>query len=376
MANSNKIISKWVIALAIILGVFTLFFYGLGGFPLLDVDEPVYGQVANEMSISGAWQAWLSPHYLGNLWFDKPPLFYWLSSASFKIFGANEFAARFPSALMALGLLLILYSFVKIDYGKKIAIKSTIILATCIQMIVLAHAAVTDMTFVFCLMLSIYGYRLWIKEDAKSYKWAFLCGAGAGLATLAKGPVAPVLLFTTFVLHLYWLKRIKFLLSWQMLIGIIAFAGVGLPWYILMLQLHGKEFIDGFLVANNLTRFLTAEHQSITGKWYSFFMNIPTLLVFFFPWSLFLPFGIIKGMRSNDGAKLAFIWFIVVFIFFSISKTQLVTYIFPLYPVAAMFVALLWEDINCKLNKVLKTNILFCLIDFCFFSNYGTRKIY
>jgi 4-amino-4-deoxy-L-arabinose transferase-like glycosyltransferase len=63
----------------------------------------------------------------------------------------------------------------------------------------------------------------------------------------------------------------------------------------------------------------------------------------FFPWSVFLPAGFARVRQMNDGAKLASVWFWVVFVFFSISKTQLVTYIFPLYPAAALFVGVLLD---------------------------------
>ena len=47
---------------------------------------------------------WLSPRYGGQLWFDKPPLFYWLTALSMRWFGVTEFAARLPSALLSVGL--------------------------------------------------------------------------------------------------------------------------------------------------------------------------------------------------------------------------------------------------------------------------------
>ncbi|HEY3299089.1 MAG TPA: hypothetical protein VGK34_10595, partial [Armatimonadota bacterium] len=163
-------------------------------------------------------------------------------------------------------------------------------------------------------------------------------GGATGLGLLAKGPVAPFLLFVTFCIHLAWTHRARRLASLDALTGIAAALLVGLPWYAAMYVLHKGDFVQGFLIANNVQRFLKAEHVSQTGSWYSHFLNIPILLVLFFPWSVFLVQSLRKCGKVNDGAKLALVWFASVFVFFSLSKTILVTYIFPLYPAAAILV--------------------------------------
>ncbi len=73
------------------------FFY-LGNLPLLDPDEPVYAETALEMIQN---QDFISPRIYGEFWYDKPPMYYWLVAGAFKVFGVGEFAARFPSALLA-----------------------------------------------------------------------------------------------------------------------------------------------------------------------------------------------------------------------------------------------------------------------------------
>ncbi len=338
-----------------------LYFVGLGSYPLFDPDEPVYGQVAREMA-GGA--GWLSPHLNGALWFDKPPLFYWLSALSVSIFGPTEFACRLPSALAALGLVGLVYALARRDFGSRAALLSSLVMATCLQQIVLARAAVTDMTLAFFLTLALLCYRCWLDEallptpSRAKLRWALGCGAATGLAMLTKGPVAPLLLSVTFVLHLWWLGRLRVLLSASAAAAVVMVLLVGLPWYVTMYVLHGQEFVQGFLVANNITRFLKAEHAQQTGHWYSILLNFPVLLGFFFPWSAFLPQALAlqwRQARGRDkgstelegtviGARLAMAWLGVVFVFFSLSKTQLVTYIFPLYPAAAVLVGLLWSQ--------------------------------
>ena len=332
---------RWAIAVCVLIcltAIFVLYFASIGKPPLMDPDEPVYGQVAKEMADGGGW---LTPHLDGIPWFDKPPLFYWLTGISAKLLGLSEFSVRLPSAIMAVILLCLVYALAIRDFSRRTAIFASIIMATCLQQIVLARACVTDMTFAVCLTAALYAYRRWL--DGR-IGWAILCGAMTGLAMLAKGPVAPVLLGATIIIHLLWTRRLLRLRSIDALIALVAFAIVGLPWYTAMYLNHRHAFVEGFLVANNLTRFLSAEHPGTTGHWYFFLLNIPTLVIFFFPWSFALPQAVLRGRRTNEGARLAFVWIAVVFVFFSISKTQLVTYIFPLYPAAALFVAFFWNE--------------------------------
>jgi 4-amino-4-deoxy-L-arabinose transferase-like glycosyltransferase len=79
------------------------FFLGLGSLPLLGPDEPRYAEVAREMFASDNY---VSPFLAENCGLKSPALLYWLQAASYHLFGVGEFAARFPSALIALGTVL------------------------------------------------------------------------------------------------------------------------------------------------------------------------------------------------------------------------------------------------------------------------------
>lgn len=337
-------IPNWLI-LAAIVGLFVLYFVRLGSYPLTDPDEPFYGQAAKEMARG---EGWLTPHYLQpgqtspQPWFDKPPMYYWLSAGCAKVLGPTELACRLPSAILVLALILILYALVKHDFGKRTAVLSAVIFATCIHAIVLARAAVTDVTFATFLLGAIYAYRRWFDAEGKGrYGWMALCGAMTGLGMLAKGPVAPLLLLLTFVIHLAWTKSLKRLLSLDALAGILMAVLVGVPWFAAMYTMNHDAFVNQFIKFHNLDRYTKPLHPGTTGEWYAYFFFVPVFFMFFFPWSVLLPAAIIRFRRANPGAMLAFVWCAVVFLFFSASKTKLVTYIFPTYPMAAMFVGVM-----------------------------------
>jgi len=320
----------------LLLGTGLLCFWRLGSLPLVDVDEPVYGQVGREMASAG-WAAWLSPHYGGQLWFDKPPLFYWLSALSMRLLGVSELTARLPSALLGIGLVAATYALARRAFPQtpRAGLWAGFVLATCVQFFLLARAAVTDMTLALTLTLALLGLFAWAQTGRG--RWMVLAGAMTGLAALTKGPVALVLVGVQAIAYLLVTRQAKRLLSPALWGGFALCLVVGLPWYLTMVHLHGQLFIQGFLEANNVTRYLQAEHKETSNPFY-YFAIFPA---FFFPWTLLLPSLLIAARarkRLSQSTLFLLLWSVLVFGFFSVSQTKLVTYIFPLFPVIAILV--------------------------------------
>ncbi len=285
---------------------------------------------------------WLSPRYGGQLWFDKPPLFYWLTALSMRLLGVSEFSARLPSALLSVALVASVYALARRAYPAlpKAALWAGFVLATSLQFFTLARAAVTDMTLTVCLTLALYGLYAW--TQTQQGRWMVLAGLMTGLGMLTKGPVALVLIGVQAVAFLLLTRQAKRLLSLALWLGFALCLVIGLPWFLLMIHLHGRLFINGFLEANNVTRYLQAEHRETSPVWFF----LPVLLGGFFPWSLALPWALASAWREgkpayknqvadNPALFLGF-WALLVFVFFSASQSKLVTYIFPLYPAAAV----------------------------------------
>ena len=88
----------YFIVLCLLGACYLLFFHRLGGIGLLGPDEPRYASVAREMYLTGDY---VTPRLNDAKWFEKPALMYWLAAAGYKLFGINEWGARFPSALAA-----------------------------------------------------------------------------------------------------------------------------------------------------------------------------------------------------------------------------------------------------------------------------------
>ena len=318
----------------LIVTVFIMFFQ-LGSYPLLDPDEPVYAQTPREMVAAGDM---LSPRIYGDFWYDKPPMYYWLVALTSQIFGEGEFAARFPSAFFAVCGAVFLYFSVSRLFSVRVGLISALVMATSIEYFYLGKAAVTDMTLTFCLLASLLSFI------EKRYLLFFLFSA---LAVVTKGPIG--LFFPGVIAFLYLLATggWRELNRMSILPGIVLFTAVAAPWYLLMTYFHGTAFVDTFLGFHNVTRFTSPEHTS-GAVWYFF---IPVVLVGFFPWTPILLQSVWSSLTTNRKERklLIFfnIWAAVVFVFFSISATKLVSYILPMVPALAVitgwYLDQLWE---------------------------------
>src|SRR6266498_175509 len=132
-------------------------FFRLGSLTLFDVDEAVFAEATKEMVESSDY---ITPTYNGENRYDKPILFYWLMAAAYKVFGVNEFSARFPSAAAAVLTALALFLFLRVLRKEKDALYAAISLTLSIYFLAYSHAAVTDMTLTLFISLSLMSFFL------------------------------------------------------------------------------------------------------------------------------------------------------------------------------------------------------------------------
>lgn len=321
MTKKNKPLFWIVVGIT----VFIIFFQ-LGSFPLLDPDEPVYAETPKEMIAVGDF---VSPRIYGESWYDKPPMYYWLVAAAFKVFGINEFAARFPSALLGVLCVLLVYRAGSRLFGQTAGIAGALVLATSIEYFYVAKAAVTDITLTLFLTAALLSFL-----ERRYYLFYFF----AALASITKGPIGLVFPVAIIFLYLLATKNWQELKNMKIPAGVIIYSVVALPWYIVMYQIHGAAFLDTFIGFNNITRFTTAEHTE-TSSWYFF---VPVLMLGFFPWTALLVQAVYasltEGRKQVPALLFLNIWAFFIFIFFTISSTKLVTYILPMYPPLALLV--------------------------------------
>lgn len=374
-----KILKKEKFILLLIAAVCSFFFfYKLGSYKLIDVDEPRYAEAAREMLASGNW---LTPYFNYELRFDKPIFFYWLIALSYLIFGITEFAARFPSAVLATATVFFTYYFGRTTISKSFGLISALILASSLEFIAIGRMSITDMTLSFFIVASIYsGFLASFTENKNKKYWWWLFYFFSGLAVLTKGPVGLVLPVAVVGFYLIFTGKVKESLKPVFTLpGALIFSATVIPWYYLIIQEHGKLFIDYFFIRHNLERFASSGFGQHHQPFYFYFIVI---LAGFFPWTIFFISSLIKYLpklfksfweKKSRLLKLDFalfkeadnrlkvilfsvIWFLVIFIFFSSSKAKLLTYILSLFPAIALLTGNLWHEFinNNENNKSIK----------------------
>jgi len=174
-------------AVFLILLSLILFFHRLGSLSLFDADEPAFAEATREMLLSGNW---ITPHFNFEPRFDKPILFYWLIGLAYIGFGVGEFAARFWSAVFAIGLVLSIYLFGRQALGSRGALIAALAFTTSIGTAILARVAVTDMTLAF----SHTGLLQWPDSDYRQSRIGAPLKGGAGYFPLGQaGRICPIL---------------------------------------------------------------------------------------------------------------------------------------------------------------------------------------
>lgn len=318
-----------------------LYLVGLGGMALTDPDESFYAQTAREMLED---KDIITPHIFGEPQFEKPVLYYWMVILSYLAFGVTEFAARFPSAIFGILGAIGVYFLAKRLYSPLCGLFSGLILATCAEYLIVSRACVTDIALtvfiLYCLLFFINGWT--------TGKWVyyFLSAEMAALAVLTKGPIGLFIpgmtIFLYILLSNQWKELKKVPIFWSILVFIV----VSFPWYFGISLVHGADFWGEFIGFRNVTRFIEPEHRIGDTPLFYF----PVAFGGFFPWCVFLLFAVWYMIKDRVGSitfkreKLfLLVWFLTVFVFFSISRTKLVTYILPLFPVMAIVTGRLWE---------------------------------
>ncbi len=340
--------------LSILLLVFGVaFFQFLGRIPLVDPDEGRYAEIPREMLERGDF---ITPMLNYVKFFDKPPLHYWLSALSFTVFGQNEFAARFTGAAMGLLTVLLTYHVGRRLFGRREGLLAALILGTSTGFLVQARINFTDMTLTCTLSAALAFFILAAREsEARKGLYYHLFYLFAALAVLAKGLIGIVFPGAVIFLYLLFTRRWQILKEMRLMTGIPLFLLVCAPWFILV-SLRNPEFAGFFFIQEHFKRFTTKVHHRNQGFWF----YVPVLLGTMLPWSFFIPAslsGIWRERHDPEGnvRLYLFIWAVFIFLFFSISDSQLVTYILPVFPPLALLMGSCYARTAELISRSLKS---------------------
>ena len=375
----------------LILTVFCLimFFAFLGSYPLIDVDETRYVRIAQEMLNANNF---LTPVINGEIFLEKPPLFFWIEDISFLIFGVSEWSARLPMALIASFGVFMTYFFGKKLVSSTFGLISALTLGSSVIYIVLSHIAILDLLLSVTMMVSAYFGILTLYSQSEKENWLYWLGfySFTSLSALSKGLPGVAIPFVIVFLAYFFSKRLKDLFDFKKIgAGLLLMCAVILPWHIMMYKVHGQTFINIYILQHHLARFLNSE--GINRK-EPFWFYIPVIFVGCVPF-LFIhltllgneirkifvnfkngfSFNIFKYfapdmLMQKRFLSLNIMTFLVIFLFFSSASTKLPTYILPaVFPLAYITGYVFCEYIeNNKFSTQIKisniiTSVIFSL---------------
>ena len=312
-------------------------------YPLIDRDETRYAEIPREILATGNW---VLPQLNFQTYYDKPPLLYWLCAISYKLFGVSEAAARLVPALAALATLAATMWFGSRTFGKQVGLLSGVVLLLSVGFVFASRYLLLDGLLALLVALSLFTAHEAIRGDKLKISWWLLSGVCVGLAFLTKGPLAFVLWLPP-VFAYAWLSDSCAKPRWwhYSLIGLVAAAVVS-PWLIAVSQ-QDPNFLTEFFVTHNVKRFAGEFHSKPI--WYF----IPVLLIAGHPWCyLTIPFarflfGQAAEVRTQRPPAVGFLllWSGWCFVFFSLSKCKLPTYLLPLAPALALMIGQYLEQV-------------------------------
>jgi len=365
--------------LLIIIGGIILFLPFLGKVALFDWDEINFAEIAREMIVTNDY---LNVQIDYQPFWEKPPLFIWLQVMSMKLFGINEFAARFPNAVCGIVTLLILFSIGKKLFNQKMGIIWMLVYAGSVLPFFYFKSGIIDPWFNLFIFTGIYFAILYIARSSvrpfvrssdhpntlSPYHITtfspfhpfllFFSGLCIGLAILTKGPVAFLIFGLT---GLVYLVVVRFKVRFAPVHILVFFAGLvltGGSWFMVQIAAGNMDVVKDFIIYQvRLFSTKDAGHGGFPGY------HVVVLLFGVFPASAFLFNGFKASPEEQplqrEWRRASIILLLTVVILFEIVQTKIVHYsslaYFPLTYLSSLAIWRILEENRqfSRLSKIL-----------------------
>ena len=337
----------WLLLIALL----SVHIIGVLNIPLMDIDASQYASISREMLERNSF---LQIYDLGKDYLDKPPMLFWLSALSMKIFGIYDWAYRLPSFIFLMLALYATFKFAQLKYNQTVAQLAVLILASCQAFFLIAHDVRTDTMLMGWVALSIWLIAKWESSNAwPDFVWAMVAIAG-GMMT--KGPIALVVPVLAFAPQWFFEKKWAYFFKPIYLVGIIIIGILLIPmsWGLYQqFDLQPSKLINNIPIQSGLRFYYwTQSFGRYTGENFYHEMSYPTFLlenmlwsflpwIFIFIWAFAAKFVNIfkEGLFKVQTERISFFGFLLTYLVLSRSQAQLPHYIFVVFPLAAVLTA-------------------------------------
>lgn len=375
--HKDHLRNNWLIDILLLsFFLFVFYFFGLGHSPLFTPDEGRYAEISREML---ATHQFITPRVNGIVFLDKPVLHFWLQASAMFVFGASEWSVRFFPALFGVLGCIITYLTGRYLFNRRSGLLAAIILALSPLYFGISHYANLDLEVAFFITSALFLLVCALQSSGKARFYFFLgTYVSIGLAILTKGLIGIALPTAIFGIWLLLTKEWQQIKKTYFLLGGIIILMIVLPWYILI-QKSNPVFFHYFFVVQHWQRFFSIrEFNNALPIWF----YVPITIIGFFPWIIFFLAGLYhfyknnfstvkKGKEKNSEFTIQLFLLIAIgfiFLFFSIPRSKIISYILPIFPPLALFTghyfATIWHSIEKSTLHKLTMSYIFCAMAF------------
>lgn len=339
------------------------------GLDVMEVDAAQYASMSRDMLASDDW---LQLHHRGNDYLDKPPLLFWLSALSFKLFGVHNWSYKLPSILFAFLGLFATCRFAALHYSKELARTAAIIFGASAAFLVMTNDVRCDTILTGSVITTIWLGSAWMEQR----RWWQLIGCAVAMACgmLAKGPMGVMAPLIALGGEVVFKKRWSVLRDPRLYVLPVLVGALLIPMCIGLYKQHGMHGLRFYFWEQSFGR-ITGENRWKDDSSYFFFTH--EVLWQLLPWTLFVLLGLwrsvvalVKRQALNEYASI--VGTLLVFVALSLSHFKLPHYLYVIVPLFAVLGAVAWHGLERAWLRITQwvLVLILCavvlLLGFCF----------